>query len=74
MEKAADLQTKAIKFVEILNATGGFNGVGKYFMKYLGVDCGPSRFPHINLEEKSEFEIIKSLKPLGILEYLNHLP
>jgi len=40
----------------------------------LGVDCGPSRFPHINLEKKSEFEIIKSLKPLGILEYLNHLP
>lgn len=74
MEKAANLQTKAIRFVEILNAKGGFNGVGKYFMKYLGVDCGPSRFPHINLEKKSELEIVNSLKALGVIEYLNHLP
>lgn len=70
-QTARILQTKAIRFVEILNSIGGgFNGAGKNFMKQLGVDCGPSRFPHSNLSPNAEKEIAGELKALGILEFL----
>lgn len=58
MAEASALQTKAIRFVEILDSKGGFNGVAKGFMKMLGVDCGPSRFPHTTLTDE-EYKIIK---------------
>lgn len=69
MEKAADLQKKAMKFVDILNAKGGYNGAAKSFMKALGVDCGPSRFPHTTLTDVQLQEVVKELEDVGILEY-----
>lgn len=62
---ASELQRKAVKFVEILNAKGGFNGVAKGFMKTLGVDCGPSRYPHITLSDADYIEIRKELDQIG---------
>lgn len=47
--EANKLQSLAIFFVESLAAKGGFNGAGKSYMKLLGVDCGPSRYPHTTL-------------------------
>ncbi|TVZ57534.1 N-acetylneuraminate lyase [Flavobacteriaceae bacterium MAR_2010_105] len=58
MKEAADLQYKAIRFVEILNSKGGFNGVGKGYMRMLGLDCGPSRFPHTTLNNE-DYNLIK---------------
>jgi N-acetylneuraminate lyase len=58
MVAASDLQVKAIRFVEILDSKGGFNGVGKGFMRVLGIDCGPSRFPHTTLTD-TDYKIIK---------------
>ncbi len=68
---AAELQSKAIRFVEILNAKGGFNGVAKGFMKTLGVDCGPSRFPHTTLSDAEYSSIQKELKQLDIQSYFS---
>ena len=69
-KKAADLQTKAMLFVDILNAKGGFNGAAKGFMKILGVDCGPSRFPHTTLTDETYHEIMIELDAIGLTPYL----
>lgn len=66
MAEATDLQTKAIRFVEILDSKGGFNGVGKGFMRTLGVDCGPSRFPHTTLTDSDYADIQKELDAIGL--------
>lgn len=68
MTKATALQTKAIRFVEILNSKGGFNGVAKGFMKELGVDCGPSRFPHTTLTDNQYKMIKKELDAIGLAD------
>lgn len=65
LAKATDLQNKAIRFVEILDSKGGFNGVGKGFMRMLGIDCGPSRFPHITLTDKEYKNIKEELDNIG---------
>ncbi len=71
MAEATQLQTKAIRFVEILNQHGGFNGVAKGFMKTLGIDCGPSRFPHTTLSDDAYEDIKKELDNIGLLDYLS---
>ena len=70
MKEAAELQTKAIRFVEILDSHGGFNGVAKGFMKNLGIDCGPSRFPHNTLPDTAYANINSELDSEGILSFL----
>lgn len=65
MNEAAELQSKAIRFVEILNSKGGFNGAGKGFMKILGIDCGPSRFPHVTLTKEDYINIEEELENIG---------
>lgn len=71
MAEAADLQIKAIRFVEILDSYGGFNGVAKGFMKTLGINCGPSRFPHSSLQDDIYKDIRNELDKLGLLEHLS---
>lgn len=68
---AADLQQKAIEFVNIVASYGGFNGGGKSFMRLLGIDCGSARYPHITLSASQLQEIYSSLEKLGIAEYLS---
>jgi len=68
MAEATKLQLKAIQFVEILDSKGGFNGVGKGFMKLLGIDCGPSRFPHTTLSDEEYFVIKTELDDNGLQE------
>jgi N-acetylneuraminate lyase len=71
MSEAAELQTKSIRFVEILDSYGGFNGMAKGFMKTYGIDCGPSRFPHATLTDETYEEIKSELDKNGILSFLN---
>lgn len=71
MNEAAELQTKAIRFVEILDNHGGFNGVAKGFMKTYGIDCGPSRFPHTTLPDEVYVNIKKELDNIGLLDFLS---
>src|SRR5690606_5492898 len=70
---AAELQGKSMKFVDTLNAKGGFNGAAKSFMKALGVDCGPSRFPHTTLTDAQIEEAKTELDALGIIPYLSKI-
>lgn len=56
-EEANHLQTLSINFIEVLSKYGGFNGAGKSFMKKIGIDCGPSRFPHSTLSEQELEEV-----------------
>ncbi|WP_228238289.1 dihydrodipicolinate synthase family protein [Allomuricauda sp. M10] len=72
-ELAAALQQKSMEFVDLLNAKGGFSGAAKSFMKVLGVDCGPSRFPHTTLTDLQIEEIHNALIALGITPYLSKL-
>lgn len=66
---AAALQEKSMKFVDTLNSKGGFNGAAKSFMKVLGVDCGPSRFPHVTLSIEELKRAENELDDLGIMAY-----
>ncbi|NNG09756.1 MAG: N-acetylneuraminate lyase [Arenibacter sp.] len=68
-ELAARLQKKSMKFVDVLNAQGGFNGAAKSFMQVLGIDCGPSRFPHATLTAQKLKQAEKELTDLGIINY-----
>ncbi len=74
METAAQLQTKAMIFVDTLNSRGGFNGAGKSFMKILGIDCGPCRFPHKTFSMDELYEIKQILEDLGIMDYMSTRP
>lgn len=64
--EAEELQKKAVQFVELLDSKGGFNGVAKGFMKVLGLDCGPSRFPHTTLNDQEYLIIKKELDSIGL--------
>lgn len=68
---AGELQRKAMRFVELLDQYGGYNGVAKGLMKTLGVDCGPSRFPHSSLNMKRYQQITEALEKEGIFQYTN---
>ncbi|GGK33968.1 N-acetylneuraminate lyase [Yeosuana aromativorans] len=70
---AAQLMDKSVQFIELLDGRGGFNGAGKSFMKILGIDCGPSRFPHKTFSNEELVEIKGALKKLGIMSYTNRL-
>lgn len=67
--QAGELQQKAIRFVELLDQYGGYNGAAKGLMKILGVDCGPSRFPHSTLKEDHYPRLIEALENEDILQY-----
>lgn len=72
--EARHLQSFVIKFVQILSSSGSFNGGGKSFMKSLGIDCGPSRFPHPTLADKELSTIYSKFETLGISNYLSKNP
>lgn len=69
--KANKLQTLAISFVETLAGLGGFNGAGKSFMKSLGLDMGPSRYPHTTLSDGQLQEVRKKLEDMGLSNYFS---
>ena len=55
-QRAKLLQWKSVQIVNLLNKYTGLS-TGKYFMKTLGINCGPSRNPLRNLTEK-EIELL----------------
>lgn len=70
---ATELMDKSVLFVELLDSRGGFNGAGKSFMKVLGIDCGPCRFPHKTFSNEELAEIKNLLEKLGIMEHTSKL-
>nr|WP_227009171.1 dihydrodipicolinate synthase family protein [Christiangramia fulva] len=71
LSQARELQSFVLKFVQILSRAGSFNGGGKSFMKSLGIDCGPSRFPHPTLTDKELQEVREEFGQLGISNFLS---
>lgn len=69
IEKANELQDKAVFFVETLDKISGFNGAGKSFMRLFGLDMGPSRFPHNTMTGEQLNIAIQALDQKGILPY-----
>lgn len=69
-DKADELQKLSIDFVQVLDEYGGYSGSAKSIMKLMGLDCGPSRFPHTTLNEKSILEIKTIFEQKGIIDYL----
>lgn len=73
LDYAGKLQSMSIDFVEHLSEYGGFNGAGKSFMKKIGIDCGPSRFPHVTLTSEELEQSMNYFKKQGIADFFNKL-
>lgn len=69
-DEAQKLQSKVLEFVEILNSHSGYNGASKGLMRYLGVDVGPSRYPHQTPSEDTLQKILDQLETAGLAQYL----
>lgn len=74
LNEARELQKKAVLFVETLDGMCGFNGAGKSFMKEIGIDLGPTRFPHRALSKEQRKAALEVLNKNGILPYLSKAP
>ena len=62
LEEARVWQSKSIQIVDILVRHGGIPA-GKYFMKYIGLDCGVFRHPlHVTIDER---QFNADLKTIG---------
>ncbi len=70
-KEAARLQSLVVTFVETLSSYGSFNGTGKSFMASIGVECGPSRYPHTTLNEKEIQKVFKSFENTGLDQYFS---
>lgn len=68
-KKCQELQLLAINFIKTLASHGSFNGAGKSFMKTLGVDCGPSRFPHCTLQDQEIKQAVELFKSGELSDY-----
>lgn len=71
LEKALQLQNLVVTFVETLSTYGSFNGSGKSFMSVLGVNCGPSRFPHPTLTNSQLENVAKTFDNIGLSSYFS---
>ena len=69
IEKAAELQLIANRFIELLGKYG--NGCGKAFMKAAGLDLGPCRAPLHTLSNAQYDGLLKDLSELPFDAYKN---
>lgn len=67
LEKAADLQYKAIQFITLLIKYG--SGTGKAMMRAIGMELGNHRLPVINLSVENYNNLLSDLKLLGFDEF-----
>lgn len=71
LENARRFQGKAIQFVQTLETLGGYHGGGKSFMRLLGLDMGPSRFPHNTFNDGLLNQAAQLFEKEGLSEYLS---
>lgn len=67
-ETATTFQWKSVEIVQLLSKYTGLS-TGKYFMKTIGIDCGPSRNPLRNLSESEIESLEKDLSEVGFSKY-----
>ncbi len=68
IETAREKQLISVRTVEILEKYGGAIAAGKALMKFIGVDCGPSRLPLKSFDEKLSKNLVKEINSLGFLK------
>jgi N-acetylneuraminate lyase len=61
-------QYRSVKLVELL-AKHGFMGAAKALMVFLGVDVGPARLPHHQLDDAQREQLVADLEALGFFEW-----
>ena len=62
VDRANELQSLAVLFVQQLDALKGFNGAGKSFMRLFGLDMGPSRYPHHTMTNQELINVLEKFK------------
>jgi N-acetylneuraminate lyase len=62
-------QFRSVQLVSLL-ASRGFMGAAKSVMKMLGVDVGPARLPHTNLNRDEQAALQNDLTKLGFFDWL----
>jgi N-acetylneuraminate lyase len=70
-ENAEEMQKLAIYFVNTLEELGGFHGGSKGFMKFFGLEMGPSRFPHRTFSDDQLNQAMDLMKRKSLLDYLS---
>jgi len=69
LDAARQLQGKALRFVQVLEAMGGYHGGGKSFMRHFGLDMGPSRFPHKTFNDTLLLKALELFDKEGLSEH-----
>lgn len=70
LQKAGELQQKAIHMIELLGKYGGI-ATGKAYMKYIGLDCGEFRPPVANMSDADFRKFTSEVKSLQLEEYFS---
>ncbi|MBC7000307.1 dihydrodipicolinate synthase family protein [Cytophaga sp. FL35] len=70
-ENAEEMQKLAVYFVNTLEEIGGFHGGSKGFMKFFGLEMGPSRFPHRTFSDEQLNQAMDLMKKESLLDYLS---
>ena len=68
LSTAKTLQLKSIDVVNLLHKYTGLS-TGKYMMKLLGLNCGPSRSPLVNLTSTQVKDLNEDLARIGFSEF-----
>ncbi|MCK9222453.1 MAG: dihydrodipicolinate synthase family protein [Limnochordia bacterium] len=69
LERAREFQGVAGDMIRVLARFGGQPAI-KSMMKFLGIDCGPSRLPLVALSDSELSELRKAMDAIGLFEFL----
>ncbi|MCD4694655.1 MAG: dihydrodipicolinate synthase family protein [Bacteroidales bacterium] len=70
-QRALELQNSSQEFINVLVRYGGNVIGGKRMMKFLDMDCGPSRLPINSLSATDEQNMKSDLNRIGFFDYCN---
>ncbi len=73
-DRCRELQEQSHRFLRIVDRYRGNLVGGKRIMKFLGLDCGPSRLPLQNLSDQEEKALRSELDEIGFFGFCNRKP
>jgi len=71
LKKARELQYKAVQMTRLLYKYGG-QPAFKATMQLIGMDCGPNRLPHRNLDPDEVNSLMNDLQTIGFFDWARH--
>lgn len=72
LPEARRLQQKSIDMISLLGKYGGIS-TGKYFMRYIGIDCGKFRSPVKNMPEELYDSFVYDVKELNMSDFFSSI-